>query len=68
MKVKSIKNAAVWGRNDPCPFCPSGKKYKKCCLPMVERWGQEESHIVKDVRKKDQKYWNKRYKRLTNGI
>jgi tetratricopeptide (TPR) repeat protein len=23
------------GRNDPCP-CGSGKKYKKCCLPMHE--------------------------------
>lgn len=21
------------GRNDPCP-CESGKKYKKCCLPL----------------------------------
>jgi hypothetical protein len=19
------------GRNDPCPYCKSGKKYKKCC-------------------------------------
>ncbi|MAZ89438.1 MAG: zinc chelation protein SecC [Cellvibrionaceae bacterium] len=19
------------GRNDPCPYCESGKKYKKCC-------------------------------------
>ncbi len=24
------------GRNDPCP-CGSGKKYKKCCLPIEER-------------------------------
>ena len=23
------------GRNDPCP-CGSGKKYKRCCLPMHE--------------------------------
>ncbi|MEW6666284.1 MAG: SEC-C metal-binding domain-containing protein [Thermodesulfobacteriota bacterium] len=23
------------GRNDPCP-CGSGKKYKKCCLPLHE--------------------------------
>jgi len=23
------------GRNDPCP-CGSGKKYKKCCLPLLE--------------------------------
>ncbi len=26
------------GRNDPCP-CGSGKKYKKCCLPLHERRG-----------------------------
>ena len=24
------------GRNAPCP-CGSGKKYKKCCLPLLER-------------------------------
>jgi hypothetical protein len=24
------------GRNDPCP-CGSGKKYKKCCLPLHEK-------------------------------
>ncbi|HOL55334.1 MAG TPA: DUF1186 domain-containing protein [bacterium] len=23
------------GRNDPC-FCGSGKKFKKCCLPLIE--------------------------------
>jgi len=26
---------AKTGRNDPCP-CGSGKKYKKCCLPLHE--------------------------------
>lgn len=26
------------GRNDPCP-CGSGKKYKKCCLPVDRRAG-----------------------------
>jgi protein O-GlcNAc transferase len=26
---------AKLGRNDPCP-CGSGKKYKKCCLPLHE--------------------------------
>lgn len=25
------------GRNDPCP-CGSGKKYKKCCLPLSRPW------------------------------
>jgi predicted RNA-binding protein with TRAM domain len=25
------------GRNEPCP-CGSGKKYKKCCLPSIQRW------------------------------
>lgn len=24
------------GRNDPCPFCGSGKKFKKCCLGKIE--------------------------------
>jgi hypothetical protein len=24
------------GRNDPCP-CGSGKKFKKCCLPLLEK-------------------------------
>jgi len=29
------------GRNDPC-HCGSGKKYKKCHLPLDEqRWAQE---------------------------
>lgn len=23
------------GRNNPC-FCGSGKKYKRCCIPMKE--------------------------------
>lgn len=26
------------GRNDPCP-CGSGKKYKKCCLPLEQGIG-----------------------------
>ena len=29
------------GRNDPCP-CGSGKKYKKCCLPLGVRFDDEE--------------------------
>ena len=24
------------GRNDICPLCNSGKKYKKCCMPVPE--------------------------------
>lgn len=28
--------ASKVGRNDPCP-CGSGKKYKRCCLPIHER-------------------------------
>ncbi|MGB1398058.1 MAG: SEC-C metal-binding domain-containing protein, partial [Planctomycetota bacterium] len=27
--------AAKIGRNDPCP-CGSGKKYKKCCLNLLD--------------------------------
>lgn len=69
MTVKPIKNAATWGRNDICPFCQSGKKYKHCCLPMVEEWNKEpESHIVKEEQKKLNKYWAKKYKELTGGI
>jgi tetratricopeptide (TPR) repeat protein len=29
------------GRNDPCP-CESGKKYKKCCLPLHEKSKREQ--------------------------
>lgn len=28
------------GRNDPCP-CGSGKKYKRCCLPLQEGTREE---------------------------
>jgi hypothetical protein len=31
-----IVNMVDVARNDPCP-CGSGKKYKKCCLPIVEQ-------------------------------
>ena len=30
------KAGAEVGRNDPCP-CGSGKKYKKCCMRLLER-------------------------------
>jgi hypothetical protein len=36
------------GRNDPCP-CGSGKKYKKCCLPLdriASRAGAEDQRAV----------------------
>ena len=29
------------GRNDPCP-CGSGKKYKKCCIPVYKPQSLEE--------------------------
>lgn len=32
---------ATIGRNDPCP-CQSGKKYKKCCLPVQEARAAEQ--------------------------
>ncbi|MDP9148408.1 MAG: SEC-C metal-binding domain-containing protein [Myxococcota bacterium] len=32
---------ATIGRNDPCP-CQSGKKYKKCCLPVHEARAAEQ--------------------------
>ncbi|MEA1866750.1 MAG: SEC-C metal-binding domain-containing protein [Thermodesulfobacteriota bacterium] len=30
------------GRNAPCP-CGSGKKYKKCCLPLQERSSSQQN-------------------------
>jgi tetratricopeptide (TPR) repeat protein len=32
---------ATIGRNDPCP-CSSGKKYKKCCLPVHQARADEQ--------------------------
>ncbi|HEY3358360.1 MAG TPA: SEC-C metal-binding domain-containing protein [Polyangia bacterium] len=32
------------GRNDPCP-CGSGKKYKKCCLPVHEAADAERARV-----------------------
>ncbi|MCK9442679.1 MAG: SEC-C domain-containing protein [Methanothrix sp.] len=31
IKTDTIVNNKSVGRNDPCPYCNSGKKYKKCC-------------------------------------
>ncbi len=39
MGAKVIQLHVTVGRNDPCP-CGSGKKYKKCCLPIHE--GEEQ--------------------------
>ena len=33
------------GRNDPCP-CGSGKKYKKCCLPLGIKFDNKEENEV----------------------
>lgn len=33
------------GRNDPCP-CASGKKFKKCCGPMVQDVAHMESKLA----------------------
>ena len=33
------------GRNDPCP-CGSGKKYKKCCLPLFERSSTQQQNSI----------------------
>jgi hypothetical protein len=40
------------GRNDPCP-CDSGKKYKKCCLPMHE--ADERQRAAEQQAKRDQR-------------
>jgi len=34
---EQLKNGKV-GRNDPCP-CGSGKKFKKCCIVKIKRYG-----------------------------
>lgn len=33
------------GRNEPCP-CGSGKKYKKCCLPLQQKAGVDVAQPV----------------------
>jgi tetratricopeptide (TPR) repeat protein len=40
------------GRNDPCP-CGSGKKYKKCCLPMQE--ADERQRAAEQQAERDQR-------------
>jgi tetratricopeptide (TPR) repeat protein len=40
------------GRNDPCP-CGSGKKYKKCCLPMHE--ADERQQLAEQQAERDQR-------------
>jgi hypothetical protein len=37
MTLPYVRATPKVGRNDPCP-CGSGKTYKKCCLPSVERY------------------------------
>lgn len=34
------------GRNDPCP-CQSGKKYKKCCLPVHDAADAERIRVLR---------------------
>ena len=43
--VKSATKGRL--RNQPCP-CESGKKYKKCCLPGVEK------HLQQDMRQQNE--------------
>jgi tetratricopeptide (TPR) repeat protein len=40
------------GRNDPCP-CGSGKKYKKCCLPMHQ--AEERQRAAEQQAERDQR-------------
>lgn len=37
--VKDVP-ATVVGRNEPCP-CGSGAKFKRCCLPDIEKKARE---------------------------
>jgi hypothetical protein len=41
VKTLPEKSKKKIGRNDPCP-CGSGKKYKKCCLPLGIRFNSDE--------------------------
>jgi tetratricopeptide (TPR) repeat protein len=52
------------GRNDPCP-CGSGKKYKRCCLPLhetAEREGARAAFAVETVDEDDE------LDRLSNSV
>jgi hypothetical protein len=55
-------------RNYRCP-CGSGLKFKNCCLPKIlEDYTKEQgdSVFVKQEKKKEGKYWKKRYERIKN--
>lgn len=39
-------------RNDPC-FCGSGKKYKKCCLPKLEKSPEPSQESSSEDTKRD---------------
>jgi hypothetical protein len=36
------------GRNQICPLCNSGKKYKKCCLPKKEA-AEAEARRIEEI-------------------
>lgn len=37
------------GRNAPCPFCASGKKFKHCCLGKTRAKPVEEAETCPDT-------------------
>lgn len=39
-RANRLANFLKTGRNEPCP-CGSGKKYKKCCLPLANTYKPE---------------------------
>lgn len=53
-------------RNEPC-LCKSGKKFKHCCLPNHYRdRARVVTSLAKKIGEKTAKYWDKRYKAVTN--
>ena len=73
-----LENGDKIGRNEPCP-CGSGRKFKKCCLPLLEtykpKWNEkqrdiEEAYELQSVISTEREYENKirqllaRYERI----
>jgi hypothetical protein len=45
-----MKQEKMIGRNDPCP-CDSGKKFKKCCLPIWDTVTINEAQVLRAERR-----------------
>jgi len=65
LNLQQIHNEVIVGRNDICPFCASGKKYKHCCMNKVNTKLYKESSLAKKELEKEAKYYKKQYERAT---